>query len=110
MDPVTRKLLYFSVLTRLAHPKQLTISQREQIVRQGLGDREEAVRLAAAKLLGGWVDLCDGKLLQFLQLFDVRAGDICTDALKSIFVTRVEIAQELNFDGPFVFLDSNNHE
>lgn len=101
VDAVTRKLLYSSVLTRLAHPKQLTISQREQIVRQGLGDREEAVRLAAAKLLGSWVDLCEGDLIQFLKLFDVRAGDICVDALKSIFVARSEVVQELEFDGMF---------
>lgn len=100
VDAVTRKLLYSSVLTRLAHPKQLTISQREQIVRQGLGDREEAVRLAAAKLLGSWVDLCEGDLIQFLKLFDVRAGDICV--MPEInFCARSEVVQELEFDGMF---------
>jgi len=34
----------------VAHP-------REQIVRNGLGDREPAVRAAAGKLVGAWVDL-----------------------------------------------------
>ncbi|KAH8108765.1 nuclear condensing complex subunit [Phellopilus nigrolimitatus] len=102
VDAVTRKLVYATVLPRLAHPKQLTIAQREQIVQQGLGDREEAVRVAAAKLLGSWVDLCEGDLTAFLQLFDVRmTTEVALDALKSVFVTRAEVVQEVEFDDMF---------
>lgn len=99
VDAVTRKLLYTVVLARLEHPKQLTISQREQVVIQGLGDREEAVRAAAAKLLGGWLDTCNGDLVEFLQLFDVRTTEITIDALKSIFVTRGELVRDIEFNG-----------
>ncbi|KAJ7242768.1 nuclear condensing complex subunit [Mycena haematopus] len=56
-----RKLLYSSVLTEAAsgaaHPRILTIAQRELIVRHGLGDREKTVRTAAADLLGTWIDV-----------------------------------------------------
>lgn len=102
VDAVNRKLVYTIVLPRLAHPKQLTIAQREGIVKNGLGDREESVRVAAAKLLGSWVDICEGNLKDFLQLFDVGSStEVALDALKSVFVTRAEIVNEMEFDGSF---------
>jgi condensin complex subunit 3 len=53
VDPVTRKLVYTSLLGgKLKHPKQLTITQREVIVKDGLGDREPGVRVAAGKVVG----------------------------------------------------------
>lgn len=99
MDAVTRKLVYSTVLSRLEHPRQLTISQREQIVVQGLGDREDAVRVAAAKLLGSWLDTCNGNLVAFLQLFDIRTTEVTLDALKSIFTARADVVREIEFDG-----------
>lgn len=98
---MTRKLVYSTILPRLAHPKQLSIAQREQIVLHGLGDREDAVRLATGKLLGSWFDMCNGDPLSFLQLFDVRASEICTDALKSIFVSKADVMQGIEFNGIF---------
>ncbi|KAJ7086065.1 nuclear condensing complex subunit [Mycena belliarum] len=60
-ETTIRKLLYSSVLDGAAqtsaHPKTLTVAQREIIVRNGLGDREPTVRAAAATLLGTWIDL-----------------------------------------------------
>jgi condensin complex subunit 3 len=38
----------------------LTIAQREEIVRYGLGDREPAVRSAAGSLVGKWADAVEG--------------------------------------------------
>ena len=99
VDALTRKLVFTVVLPRLANPRQLTIAQREQVVSQGLGDRTEPVRVAAAKLLGSWVDACEGDLAAFVTLFDVQTPDIARDALKSVFVTRAEVANEIEFDG-----------
>ncbi|KZT37030.1 hypothetical protein SISSUDRAFT_988304 [Sistotremastrum suecicum HHB10207 ss-3] len=103
IDPVLRKLLYTSVLLEnLKHPKQLTIAQREKITRDGLGDREPAVRAAAGKLLRSWVDIFNGNLEEFLQLFDLlgegEEGGVASEALKSIFVTRVDVLENLKFD------------
>ncbi|KAJ7090909.1 armadillo-type protein [Mycena belliarum] len=60
-DTTIRRLLYSSVLTRAATntatPQSLTVSQRELLVRNGLGDRENTVRVAAAALVGTWVDV-----------------------------------------------------
>ena len=98
-DTLTRKLVFSSVLPRLPHPRQLTISQREQIAAQGLGDRADSVRVAAARLLGFWVDACEGDLTAFIQLFDVQTPHIACDALKSVFVTRAEVVNEIAFDG-----------
>lgn len=48
----------------LPDPRVLSIAQREEIVRNGLGDRDAQVRKAAAGMLAGWVDGCEGDLLQ----------------------------------------------
>ena len=103
-DALTRKLVYSAILPRLSHPKQLTIAQRESVVKEGLGDREDAVRVAAARLLGSWVDLCEGDLSTFLAFFDVRTStDLTSDALKSVFVTRLEVVDLIKFDGTTSF-------
>ncbi|EJC98309.1 uncharacterized protein FOMMEDRAFT_96961 [Fomitiporia mediterranea MF3/22] len=101
VDAITRKLVFSAVLPRLANPRQLTIAQREQVASQGLGDRSDVVRVAAAKLLGTWVDACDGDLAMFVSLFDVHTPDVARDALKSVFVTRAEVANEIEFDDEF---------
>jgi condensin complex subunit 3 len=98
-----------------AHPRALTIAQRELIVRNGLGDREPTVRAAAGKLVGAWVDAVGvgtkkgavlEDLLAFLGTFDLRESAVVEDALLSVFVTRVDVFDALEFDGvlvPFVF-------
>lgn len=120
-DPVTRKLVYSAVLqAKLGHPRQLTISQREQIVKDGLGDREPAVRVAAGKMVASWFDMVvaeasdtgeatwtgdDGGVMKgfirFLSLFDVVGpGEaVAVDAMLSIFVLRPDISDAFVFPG-----------
>ena len=125
IDTTVRRLVYGSVLlahTELpdgampgaAHPRVLTIAQREQIVRNGLGDREPAVRAAAGKLVGAWVDAVSvgtkksailEDLLAFLGTFDLRESAVVEDALLSVFVTRVDVFDALEFDGVYILLD-----
>lgn len=119
IDMTVRRLVYGSVLLLhaelpddampgAAHPRALTIAQREQIVRHGLGDREPAVRAAAGKLIGAWVDAVSvgtkkGAVLEdvlaFLGTFDLRESAVVEDALLSVFVTRVDVFDALEFDG-----------
>lgn len=126
VDPTVRKLVYGSVLLvhaelpddampGAAHPRALTIAQREQIVRNGLGDREPAVRAAAGKLIGAWVDAVSigtkkgailEDLLAFLGTFDLRESAVAEDALLSVFVTRVDVFDALDFDGAYLLLGS----
>jgi condensin complex subunit 3 len=129
IDMTVRRLVYGSILLAhvelpddaipgAAHPRALTIAQREQIVRNGLGDREPAVRAAAGKLIGAWVDAVSvGKkdavledLLAFLGTFDLRESAVVEDALLSVFVTRVDVFDALEFDGAHLFsLVSSSH-
>jgi condensin complex subunit 3 len=95
----------------VAHPRALQIAQRELIVRHGLGDREEVVRAAAAKVLRAWVDVAadpqantgpantEQDLLAFLRMFDLGADQTAEDALTCIYTTRPEILDLLAFDG-----------
>lgn len=118
MDPLTRKLVYSNVLqTKLGHPRHLTIAQREQVVKDGLGDREPSVRVAAGKLAASWFDIIvtekdeegmeldDGGVmkgfLRFLALFDVVGpGEaVAVDAMLSIFVMRPSLCDAFFFPG-----------
>ncbi|KAH9921582.1 nuclear condensing complex subunit [Amylocystis lapponica] len=119
IDATVRRLVYASVLEPhcvpdsgaglgFTHPRALTIAQREIIVRNGLGDREDAVKTAAGKLMGVWVDVvregAQGKadnlqedMLAFLALFDLAEGTIAEDALTSVFTTRIDIFDNIEF-------------
>lgn len=120
-DPVTRKLVYSGVLhTKGVHPRQLSIAQREKVVKDGLGDREPGVRVAAGKLVASWFDIVleenDKRedltwagdetglmkaFIGFLLLFDVVGpGEaVAVDAVLSIFVTRPDIPDVFEFSG-----------
>lgn len=124
-DTVMRRLIYSSILEKNCttpdgsamgplHPRVLTITQRELIIRNGLGDREPAVRSAAGSLLGAWVDVVRGStkteeganlmddVLAFLGLFDLHENTVAEDALLSIFATRVDIFDQLEFKGAYI--------
>lgn len=66
IDPIIRRTVYAGSLSAAAlpDPRVLSIAQREEVVRNGLGDREPAVRKAAAGMLGGWLDHAEGDLLE----------------------------------------------
>jgi condensin complex subunit 3 len=120
-DALTRKLVYSAVLqSKLSHPRQLTISQREQLVKDGLGDREPSVRVATGKMVGSWFDMVmtepdepddaswagdDGGVMKgfvkLLSLFDVVGpGEaVAADAMLSLFVTRPDICDAFVFPG-----------
>lgn len=132
-DTIMRKLIYSAILDQhcfdsdgagmgLVHPRVLTIAQRELIIRNGLGDREPAVRQAAGSLLGTWVDVARGEVkndesksvnddvLALLSLFDLTESTVAEDALLSVFETRRDIFDHLEFNGEFSTIHSRSQE
>ncbi|EIW69906.1 hypothetical protein TREMEDRAFT_30304 [Tremella mesenterica DSM 1558] len=99
VDPLLRKIVYHGSLSHAALPdaRVLSIAQREEVVRNGLGDREPSVRKAAAAMLGGWVDQVEGDILEFLSRFDVISSQVAEEALISVFVTRPEVFAAIEF-------------
>ncbi|KIK68741.1 hypothetical protein GYMLUDRAFT_190085 [Collybiopsis luxurians FD-317 M1] len=102
------------------HPRVLSIEDRELIVRNGLGDREPAVRAAAAKLIEKWVETADlsnqpqpkqeGEqaetaqyegLLGLLKLFDLSTDKIVADALISLFESSPHYVDEIIFSDTY---------
>jgi condensin complex subunit 3 len=101
------------------HPRAFTISQREQIVKDGLGDREEAVRRMASNLIGTWIDVINVSgaktesqevkqekvpnveegVLSLLTLFDLGQDTIAVDALSRVFTWRPDIFNNIVFGG-----------
>ena len=70
VDPVLRRTLYHTSLsaTFLSDSGVLSITQREEVLRNGLGDREANVRKATAAMLGSWVDQVEGDLLEVRKM------------------------------------------
>ncbi|OCF43623.1 condensin complex subunit 3 [Kwoniella heveanensis CBS 569] len=103
IDPILRRTVYAGSLSATALPdaRILSIAQREEIVRNGLGDREGSVRKATAGMLGGWLDQAEGDLLEFVSRFDVVSSQVAEDALVSVFVTRPETLDTVEFDDTF---------
>ncbi|KAI0073109.1 ARM repeat-containing protein [Panus rudis PR-1116 ss-1] len=138
VDPSVRKAVYATVLNPLssgsdgeispAHPRAFKIAQRETIVRNGLGDREESVKQAAEKLLANWIDVVqmddviqkmdsvkleanphpsdeetnEPVIIRFLKLFDlINESKVPEDALMSVFQSRVDILDSLEFSDNF---------
>ena len=124
VDGAVRRLVYQSVLepnsviehdggmnVGVTHPRALTIAQREQIVRNGLGDREDAVKKVTAKLVSTWVDVvrmdgvkpekvdAEADIVAFLNLFDLVENSTAEDALLSVFKSRADILDALEFGG-----------
>lgn len=66
VDPILRRTVYQGSLSAAGLPdaRVLTIAQREEVVRNGLGDRDPSVRKAAAAMLGGWLDQAEGNLVE----------------------------------------------
>jgi condensin complex subunit 3 len=100
------------------HPRVLTISHREQIVKDGLGDREQSVRAAASSLIGNWIDCMnipsaeasdldvkqedlgvEAGVLSLLRLFDLGQDTVAADALLSVFTTRSDIFGKIDLNG-----------
>ncbi|KAF8830585.1 hypothetical protein HHX47_DHR2000917 [Lentinula edodes] len=124
VDVTTRKLVY-TVLERnvtigdeeeltigFAHPRALSMELRESIVRNGLGDRNENVRAAAAKLMERWVETSDmtdnGKapgdesgLVGLLKMFDLRTDKIIGDAIIRIFESNPHILNGITFNDTY---------
>jgi condensin complex subunit 3 len=80
------------------------------LIRNGLGDREETVKLAAADMIDAWLSVVSGdnggdfmsNFMIFLGLFDLTCEEgitVAADALRSIFVTRVSAIRQVIFTG-----------
>ncbi|KAH9484188.1 Condensin complex subunit 3 [Psilocybe cubensis] len=99
------------------HPENLTLAQREYVVKTGLGDRGATVRSAAKKLVWSWIDAIDAAtndkdvgikknpakawqtlLPAFLRLFDLCNGSkVAADALIGAFSERPVVIQKAEF-------------
>jgi condensin complex subunit 3 len=79
MDATLRRIVYIGPLSTqsLPDPRVLSIAQREEVVKNGLGDREPAVRRAAAFMLGEWLTAAGGDLLEVGR--KRNAQGICID-------------------------------
>ena len=82
-------------------------------MRNGLGDREDSVKSAAAKLVATWVDKVrvdgvkpeaddvEADVIAFLNLFDLMENSTAEEALLSVFKSRADIVDALEFGGTF---------
>lgn len=72
VDTTLRKIVYHHVLSNIK-PQLLSLVQREEVVSNGLGDREPSVRGAAARMIGTWVDAKEGDLIEVSWMLGFRS-------------------------------------
>lgn len=106
VDAVNRRCVYLATLnTALASQSaslQLSTEETHHIVKTGLGEREETVKKACAKLLGAWADREQGDSLKFVDRFDgLTHPESTMSALKSVFETRPQVVDSVTFDDDF---------
>lgn len=100
VDDAVRRVIYHHCLPQISLPRYFSIAQREQILRNGLGDRDETVKASTAKLIGQWVDLFGGNLLEYLDTFELVSGtEVAEDALKALFKHRPDVLDSIKFEG-----------
>lgn len=105
VDDAVRRVIYHHCLPQIPLPRHFSIAQREQILRNGLGDRDETVKASAAKLIGQWVDLFDGNLLEYLDTFELVSGtEVAEDALKALFKHRPDVLDSIKFEGAYMLV------
>ncbi|PCH34950.1 hypothetical protein WOLCODRAFT_106764 [Wolfiporia cocos MD-104 SS10] len=133
VDPQIRKVLFSSLLSpalpctkltpgpshlipsRITHPRQLTLEQRESIVYCGLNDRESAVQLAVSRMVAAWYvsvtyeSALDNKdtipcLVEFVKLFDIsrpQGLNAAALALNTLFSLQVGLLGDVVFSSDF---------
>ncbi|KAF9234461.1 nuclear condensing complex subunit [Melanogaster broomeanus] len=103
-DTVKRRLVYSAVLEKhfttldgsgigLVHPRVLSIAQRELIIRNGL------VIVARGDATDEEGKTVHDDVLVLLNPLDLNESTITEDALLSVFATRVDIFDQLEFKG-----------
>ena len=105
VDDAVRRIIYHHCLPQIPLPRYFSIAQREQILRNGLGDRDEMVRASTARLIGQWVDFFGGHLLEYLDTFELVSGTkVAEDALKALFQHRQDMLDSIKFEGAHMFV------
>jgi condensin complex subunit 3 len=97
----------------------LSVAQRSLLVKNGLGDRESAVRVESSKLIYQWAIACSDyggaqpkgsssrrdaaqrleakiDLDEFLDLFDLWDGEVAEEALKALVYKRPNVLDGLD--------------
>lgn len=79
---------------------------REKILRWGLNDRDESVRVAARKMFNfRWVEDAGGDLLEVLERLDVTGdgsqGGVKELALKGFWTERKDVVEQIMFDDEY---------
>ncbi|KAJ5398440.1 hypothetical protein N7465_008929 [Penicillium sp. CMV-2018d] len=125
LDAPTRRALYSRLLPTLGDFRHLSLSMREKLLRWGLRDRDESVRMATAKLFyDRWVEDCAGTnndpnqgptgqrsapdinaLLELLERIDVvnsgMESGIAHEAMRGFWEGRADYREAVVFDEPF---------
>jgi condensin complex subunit 3 len=105
VDDAVRRIIYHHCLPQIPLPRYFSIAQREQILRNGLGDRDETVKASTARLIEQWVDLVGGNLLEYLDTFELISGTkVADDALRALFKHRPDLLDSIKFQGAHMFV------
>ncbi|CAB5130028.1 unnamed protein product [Rhizophagus irregularis] len=101
-DASIRRDVYVRSSEEIGDFRVLSIETREKLLRNGLTDRDPQVNKACSNFLAyNWVQHANNNLLELLKRIDVVGSNVAQDALLTIFKSRPDLMQTLNFDESF---------
>lgn len=98
LDPGIRRDIYSKNMVEYKGFLEMTIEQRETLLKCGLSDREPEVKKACLNLLAdNWFPQVDSNLLELLEKLDVMKNDVAEMTLKSYFEVNPEAWRNFSF-------------
>ncbi|KAH8146781.1 uncharacterized protein LAJ45_09155 [Morchella importuna] len=106
IDSATRRSVFTRLLPTLGDFRHLSIGMREKLLRWGLNDRDESVRVAARKMFNyRWVEDVGGDLLSVLERLDVvgdgSQGGVKEVAMRGFWSERKDVVEQVVLDEEF---------
>lgn len=102
LDTVNRRVVYLKSFSEIPDFRMLDATQRNQVLKWGLNDRNNLVKKSASKMLSDkWMGHANNNLIEFLERLEIMNPDsteVAESALNAFFNARSDIAKELSFD------------
>jgi condensin complex subunit 3 len=102
-DDINRRVVYLKPLSDLTDFRLLSFDLRYQVLKWGLNDRNELVKKSAMKMFSEkWIQHAGNNLIEFLERLEATRPEVSglvEKLLNSFFKDRMDIVNEIKFDG-----------
>ncbi|KAI8141539.1 nuclear condensing complex subunit [Fennellomyces sp. T-0311] len=103
IDAVNRRVVFLKPMVEIGDFRDLSATQRHDLLKSGLKDRDPLVRRAVSKMVANeWIRHAGNNLLEFLERMDVVSdASVAEDMLYAFLDTRADIVKSIKLDDQF---------